>query len=588
MQTRLQEKCPDCGKVAKEKFSLTTFNRDGNEVRIITLECFHIITKIIPRATPFEGMVSNDWMESVKNCKHDWDKHQCRLCGEFKLMPFQVEGAKFIESALSMQKGVGVFDDMGLGKTVQGLAYVKYHFKTCSPTLYIVKSKIKFKFFKEIIRWLGPDFLGQIISTGRDSLLPGLKTYIISFDLLRRFPREKLEKLGIKLAIIDECQQIKNPDSSRTREVRALVCNPTCKVIALSGTPWKNKGSEFFPILNILDPIKFHSYQHFLDHHVDFYYKGNQRKQGGIKNPKKFREYINNIVIRREFDEVIENFPNVNRTKLIFQLDEMNQSTYNEATSDFVKWYNDAVIGGEEDALNGMEILAKLSRMRHIVGLAKIPATLGYLEEFVENTDKKIVVFIHHIDVGVLMYQALTNTDSKSNPDWHDLAKDIKEQGIEVMQMTSALTDEIAFSMNERFNGPRRCIMIASTLSAGEGLDFQTACDGIMHERQWNPQNEMQALPGRFKRIGQLSSVINSIYAEAEGTVDEFFDELVEGKRRNFHAVMNKSEEPSWSEGDLGRDLAKSIVAKFNSKNPTKTNAASIIEKKSLTAQLNF
>ena len=46
--TRLQEKCPDCGKVAKEKFSIKTVDKEGNQVRMITLECFHIIKKIIP------------------------------------------------------------------------------------------------------------------------------------------------------------------------------------------------------------------------------------------------------------------------------------------------------------------------------------------------------------------------------------------------------------------------------------------------------------------------------------------------------------------------------------------------------------
>ena len=38
----------------------------------------------------------------------------------------------------------------------------------------------------------------------------------------------------------------------------------------------------------------------------------------------------------------------------------------------------DLVIGGNEDKLTGMQILAKMSRMRHVVGLAKIPATVPF------------------------------------------------------------------------------------------------------------------------------------------------------------------------------------------------------------------
>src|SRR4030042_189978 len=103
---------------AQPKFSIDSVDRQGNQIRLITLECFHIIKKVIPRATPFERMVSNDWKPEVKSCIHKWEKNQCAVCGEFRLFNFQITGAQFIETALSLQKGAGLFDDMGLGKTV--------------------------------------------------------------------------------------------------------------------------------------------------------------------------------------------------------------------------------------------------------------------------------------------------------------------------------------------------------------------------------------------------------------------------------------------------------------------------------------
>lgn len=578
--TQLHDVCPDCGKKAVEKFSIKTIDKEGNEVKLITLECFHIIKKVIPRGTPFETMVSNFWKPEVASCKHDWDKHQCKLCQEFRLMPFQIKGAMACESGLSMQKGFGIFDDMGLGKTVQALALIKFHSAEYTPTLYIVKSAITFQWLKQIMRWLGPDFLGQIIKSGKDTILPGLKSYIISYDLLRRVKREKLQALGIKLIVMDECQQIKNPDSTRTQEVRRLVGMPGVKVIPLSGTPWKNRGGEFFPVLNMMDPIKFHSYQYYLDTWVDFYYHGSARKMGGIKNPKKFREYTESLLIRREFNEVIEDFPEINRTKLNVQLDALAQTTYDDEVSEFVKWYNEAVIGGEEDSLSGMEILAKMSRMRHITGLAKIPATLGFVEEFLNDTDKKLTVFVHHKDVGELMLNGLTDTNEATNPEYYELATFIKKEGIKVFKYTSELNDAERFAIQEMFNKTPRCVMIASTLACGEGVDLQTCSDSVMHERQWNPQNEDQAAPGRFRRIGQLASVINVTFTEAEGTIDEHLDYLVSQKRGQFHAVMNKSEMPTWNESDMARQLAELIVAKHNSKNRTKP-----VTNKSLTAQ---
>lgn len=565
--TRLHEKCPDCGKVAVEKFAIESVDKDGNTVKLITLECFHIIKKVLPKVTPYETMVTNDWKPEIKSCLHEWNKNQCIHCGEYRLFNFQITAARALEIGLAMQKGFGLFDDMGLGKTFEALALLRFHAKHYTPFLVITKSAIKFQWFKQIVRVLGPDFLAQIITTSKDFVYPNLKCYIIPYDLLRRFPREKLQKLDIKLVILDECQQIKNVDSARTQEVRKLVNTNGCKVVPLSGTPWKNRGNEFFPVLNMMDPVKFYSNQAFLDRWVEYYWQGNKRKMGGIRNPVKFREYTENLLIRREYNEVMEEFPDVNRMKLNVQLDEFAQSSYDDSESEFVAWYNEAVIGGEEDNLSGIEILSKMSKMRHIVGLAKIPATLGYIEEFIEETDKKLVIFVHHKDVGQLMINALRNTDKASNPDWHELAQTLVDEEIPVFQYTSLHTGKPeGYQVQEDFNKSKRCVMVASTLACGEGIDLQTCANSILHERQWNPQNEDQAVVGRFRRIGQMSNVINITVPEAEGTVDEHIDDTVETKRRNFHAVMNKGEIPKWNEGEIGREVAKKIVKRHRDK----------------------
>lgn len=578
--TRLQDKCPDCGKVAVEKFAIESVDKDGNQVKLITLECFHIIKKILPKQTPYESMISNDWKDEVKNCKHDWPTkedakaehippNQCRKCGEFRLYNYQCTASSALESGLAMQKGFGLFDDMGLGKTMEVLALLRFHSKEYAPFLIVTKSAIKFQWFKEIIRWLGPDFLAQIITTSKDFVYPNLKCYIIPYDLLRRFPREKLQSLNIKMVILDECQQIKNPDSSRTQEVRKLVNTNGCKVVPISGTPWKNRGSEFFPALNLMDPVKFFSHQRFLDTWVEYYWQGNKKKMGGIRNPQKFREYTSALLIRREYEEVMDEFPDVNRMKLNFQLDDLAQSSYDDSESDFVEWFNNAVAekDGNEDALSGIEVVAKMSKMRHIVGLAKIPATLGYVEEFVEDTDRKLVIFVHHKDVGVLMMNALRDTGNESNPDWFQLARTLKEENIPVFAYTSEHTGKPeGYQIQEDFNKSKRCIMIASTLACGEGINLQSCADCILHERQWNPQNEDQAAPGRFRRIGQESSVINITVPEAEGTIDEHLDGTVETKRRQFHVVMNKGELPIWREDNIAKEVARKIVAKHQAK----------------------
>lgn len=584
---RLLENCPTCGKVAIEKFRLKTVNKLGEDITLITLECFHIISKVIPKATPYESLVSNDWKPEVKQCNHTWLKNYCTTCGEYKLFNFQVQSCKDGEVGLATQKGFGVFHDMGLGKTVIALGLIKFHVEY-TPTLYVVKSKLKFKWYKEIIRWLSPNYMPQVIATSRDFIYPNLKGYIISASLLPRIKLDKLQALNIKCIVLDECQQFSNPDSSRTGRIRQLVhADPSIKVIPLSGTPWKNRGSEFFTVLNMIDPVRFHSLQAFLDEHVEYYFEGSKRKMGGFKNPLKFRDYCQGLLTRYEFEEVMDEYPETNRMKLNVQLDNLAQSTYDESVSEFVKWYNDAVISGEEDALNGIEILAKMSRMRHITGLAKIPATLGYVEEFLDSSEKKLTIFVHHKDVGEILISHLTDRSEATNPDYHDLATDLMKSGFKVMKLNAAMSDEESFVIQEAFNTEPRVVLVASTLANGEGIDLQTCHTAVMHERQWNPANEDQAAPGRFKRIGQTSPVINITFAEAEGTIDEHFDHIVSSKRRAFHATMNTSKEIQWDTNDIGKQMAEMIVAKHREKMRAKGKEI-VTPAKSLTAQASF
>jgi superfamily II DNA or RNA helicase/predicted SprT family Zn-dependent metalloprotease len=559
--TRLQDLCETCGKVAVEKSSFEMLNqKTGNMEKWITLECFHVFKKVIPKGTPFHELVSNDWKPEVKNCKHVWGDNidtpatQCTICNEYKLFQFQIDSAKFNESGLALQKGVLNAHEMGLGKTWIALSVIRFH-PELTPTLYVVKSKTKFQWLKEIMRILGPSHLGQIINTSKDTLIPGFKTYLTSYDLMRRLDREKIKALGIKLVILDECQQIKNVDSGRTQQVRRIVADPDIKIIALSGTPWKNRGEELFPIMNMISPTKFHSQQDFLTRWVDWYMSSGVRKQGGIRNIPRFKEYTKDLIIRYEYDEVMADAPAVKRMKLPVQLDEIAQESYDDATSDFVEWYNQHLIDGTADNLQGIELLAQMARMRHITGLAKIAATLEFCDEFYENTDRSLVIFVHHIDVAYHLV--------------HELKKMFKDKNDVIIDtLSSSKTDMENNNTSSKFNtNGKRWFIIAGTLSCGEGIDgLQKGCDSVLHERQWNPQNEDQATPGRFKRIGQKSKTVNITCVEADETIDADLDIIVERKRKMFHELHNKGMVPKWDEGEIAKELAQKIVERFKKK----------------------
>jgi hypothetical protein len=550
--TRLQDKCESCGKVAKsiKETIIKGKNEDTPDTKIINLECGHTIIRRIPKGTPFHKFQAF----GDKTCEHQWDKNNCIKCSRKKLFDYQQDGGRFVEAALVAGKGALIADEMGLGKTQQAMATVFFHPEICLPTLWIVKSGLKYQFATSILKWMGNEHVPQIVNSSKEWLIPGLKNYIIGYDMLvpksrklksgktaeQGFDITQFDRIGIKCVVLDECQQIKNVDSTRTQMVRKVVASR--KVIALSGTPWKNRGSEMFPVLNMIDPVKFWSEAEFRRRWVDTYYVGAYEKEGGIKNPRLFKEHTKNLLIRRERTEVMKELPLVNRTKLNVVMDPDTERNYDEAVDSFVEWYEK-----EAASMTGMAIIAMMSKMRHLVALAKIPATLEYVDEYVEDTDRKLVIFAHHKDVQDSLFLHMEERYAEE---------------MYICKISSDMGGQERFEVQEKFNSSARAIMVASTLAAGEGLNLQTCADCVIHERQWNPANEEQA-EGRFIRIGQTASTVNAIYAHLDGltTIDPQLDGIVERKRRQFHAGMNNTEMARWNEDSIIRELAETIVS---------------------------
>lgn len=476
-----------------------------------------------------------------------------------KLMPFQCIGERFIESASGRAL---VADEMGLGKTVQALSYVKLNPDKC-PVLFVVKSALKVQWQHEIMRWCGEEWIAQIIEDAKTFVLPGLKAYIVSFDLLRRLSgsnhknkvkleddgevtkqRSKIDKkhalcerLGIKTIIIDECQQIKNVESQRTYEVKAL-CYGIEHVIALSGTPIKNNASEYFPILNILRPDLFPSYARFVYHECDTYFNGFANKTAGLRYPDAFMRKTKDFIIRRTREEVMPELPQITRNPLFSDLAKEVEKQYLATLKEFQDDYDSGKIGTFQGEAS---VIAYLSKMRHITGLSKIQSCFDFIDEFLLMTERKLVIFVHHQDVGQILKMRC------------------EQANFRVLNLTSSLDSDARAKMVEEFkdpSGPR--IMIASTLAAGEGLNLQFCSDCVMMERQWNPANEEQA-EGRFIRIGQLSDKVTATYLVAVGTIDEFFAELVERKREIVSQTLN-GEAVQWDQSSLIKELAETLA----------------------------
>lgn len=319
-------------------------------------------------------------------------------------------------------------------------------------------------------------------------------------------------------------------------------------VIALSGTPIKNRANEYYPILNIIRPEVFYSKKRFEQDWIGTYYENGKTKTGRLLYPEDFKKRTASYILRYERKDVAKEIPEVDRNYSYSDLGNDVEKLYKAQVKAFIEFSdeNDGQIGGK----NYGTTLAYLSKMRHLTGLSKIDTCVEKVEEFLDNTEEKIVVFHHHIDVGDQVQAKLIEVSKTF---------DINPP----LRLNANLNSEQRYNTIEEFRlNPKNRVLIASTLASGEGLNIQFCSNCIMMERQWNPANEEQA-EGRFARLGRDSNAPTSIsanYMLALGTIDEFFTELVENKRKIIHEALS-GQEADWSENDLMMQLSEKLIS---------------------------
>lgn len=503
--------CPTCGKVAVEKsrvkFSIT---------KLINLTCGHMVTEGSLSTSDYSSIVSSD---------------------NRKLMEYQIEGVKFVEESNARCL---IADEMGLGKTIQALGSLKLHFESLTPTLIITKTTLKLQWLYEVMRWTGTKKV-QAISSTKEFAIPGFDVYIMTYDILK--DESLLNMVEIKSLILDECQAIKNHEGGRAKAVQKVVSAHNIQhIIGLSGTPIKNNAGEYFTILNLLYPSRFPTKQGFLNRYCDTYDNGFYGpKVGGLRDPEFFHQQTKDFIIRRTKDEVLKDLPELTRSFHHVELNKSTAKAYAEASTEL-----EALFYADENEDTFTNMLAVINKMRQITGVSKVTECVDYVTDFLLNSNKPIVIFVHHHVVRDLLIR--------------ELNKWLTDGGFKVcLEINSSMNGEArAFAAKQFASGEYR-VMVASTLAAGEGLNMQFCSDAIMLERQWNPANEEQA-EARFHRFGQKNAV-NVTYMIASETIDDYFTDLVEQKRAIVASALD-GKVMDWESNSLLKELINITVAK--------------------------
>lgn len=478
------------------------------------------------------------------------------------LFPFQVEGIKF---AFDSNVQCLISDEMRLGKTVQSFSTMALKKDKLLPAIFICKAAARVDILQQCLNWM--KVIPQIIDGSKVTCHEKFKVHIVSHDSVSRLEENESWKRIVaraKTVVVDECHLIKNHTSKRTKAVMK-VCRPPADLlgedrkdqvvtekyhILLSATPIENNATEYFPALNILHPERFFNREAFLRTYVDTYFdlRTGAWKYGGLLNPKFFKEVTKDFVIRRTLDEVMPQVPKVWKQNKFTELSEDAQAVYDKEWQEFCDFW-DANEDSKDFAFYG-KVAARIMRLRHLVGIAKVDYTMDLIAEHLGSTNRKLTVFVHHKEVGKMMVSKLNEA--------------LKELELpEVLQLGSADTAD-AQNIIDRFRNSDSRVLIASTLVAGASVDLQFCSDVIMHERQWNFTKESQAAVGRFRGLLQKESQINLTYPIALGTVDEYSAEVVDRKEKIFVEAMSgkKVSEDQWNENSVMREIGEVLRQK--------------------------
>jgi SNF2 family DNA or RNA helicase len=351
---------------------------------------------------------------------------------------------------------------------------------------------------------------------------------LTTYQLLAR-DREPLTAASWDALILDEAQNIKNPESQARKAVAAIRADHR---FALSGTPVENRLSELWSILDVLNPG-------LLGNSTEFrrvFALPIERYRDEAKAAQ-LRRFTAPFIMRRLKTDrrIIRDLPEKQEMKLTCTLSREQASLYQATVQDMV-----AQVESSEGIQRKGLILATLMKLKQICnhpaqflqdgsGIAGRSGKLDALEEIlgeILDRGEKALVFTQFRELGELLATRLSER-FRDPPLW--LHGGTPKQRRDTM---------VASFQAE--GGPG--IFLLSLKAGGVGLNLTAASHVIHFDRWWNPAVENQATDRAF-RIGQTRNVQVRKFICA-GTLEEKIDALIESKRELAESVVGSGE--SW------------------------------------------
>jgi SNF2 family DNA or RNA helicase len=427
---------------------------------------------------------------------------------------------------------------MGLGKTIQTLAHLarERQARAGSPVLLVCPTSVIGNWQHEAARFVpslavlvhhGTARAKEQTEFGESARRHDL--VLTSYSLLQR-DFATLNQLDWSAIVLDEAQNIKNPETRQARAARQLKADYR---IVLTGTPVENHVGDLWSLMEFLNPGLLGSQAEFKRTFLVPIQAG-----GDTNATERLKRLTAPFILRRLKTDraVITDLPEKLEMKVYCTLTREQASLYAAVVEEALP---------EVEAAGGIQrkgiVLAMLSKLKQVCNhpaqflkdnsaIANRSGKLARLVEMLEEVNEvgeRALVFSQFAEMGAMIKRHL------------ELAL-----GREVLFLHGAVPKLRRDEMVARFQDPDESgpgVFVLSLKAGGTGLNL-TAASRVFHfDRWWNPAVEDQATDRAF-RIGQRRQVFVHKFVCA-GTLEEKIDEIIERKRSMAQSIVGSGEE---------------------------------------------
>lgn len=457
------------------------------------------------------------------------------------LFDFQREGLDFL---VKTSGNALLADDMGLGKTIQTLAYLATE-KQTFPALIVAPLVTLTNWQREIEKFLKKKSrngkivedshpTSTLIRTGKSQDLGKHDFYIINYDLLYKRIGD-LAKLNIKTIVCDEVQHLRSKSTKKYAAVKELASLESVKYrIGLSGTPIYNRGSEIWPIVDILRPGLLGSFEEF----CEYFCYVNEKGKAIVLESKRTSlgdELRKHVMLRRKKSDVLKELKEKVRYKEFIDSD----INYYHAELDKI-WKR-----LEEEQMTAVSAFDKFSAYKRAIqserqaaGIAKLPHVIEFVKNIME-IEESVVVFCHHKAIHELLHKSLQEYSPSA--------------------IIGGQTDKERQDGIDRFQNGETKLLIAGLRAGNVGINLSRARYVIFAELDWSPAIHRQA-EDRLHRIGQKNTVF-AYYLIGNGTLDDHVANVLIDKSYEIDAIMDEK-----VEAFENKEKAELILAQIHDK----------------------